>query len=190
MSTKGLHPLPWILRPFGASLERYPRFKSADCETKNTEIYSPSVPASETHVRTLTLVAKCVRTFLLFILVTSLMDHAVLADPNLAGLQWKKRVVVILAPSEDDPRLKSQRTIAAKASRRILRTRSDRDQRKRRGSPPSEIRRSKPHIPSFIDRQRRTYRCQLVNAGHFRRALFNHRRDANAARLNSAENQS
>jgi Domain of unknown function (DUF4174) len=56
------------------------------------------------------------RTFLLFIFATSLINNAGIADPDLASLQWKKRVLVVLASSENDPLWKSQRAIAEKAS--------------------------------------------------------------------------
>jgi hypothetical protein len=60
------------------------------------------------------------RTFLLFILAGSLINNAGIADSDLAGRQSKKRVVVVLAPSENDPHLKSQRAIAAKAAAEFL----------------------------------------------------------------------
>ena len=60
------------------------------------------------------------RTFLLFILAGSLINSVGIADSDLAGRQGKKRVVVVLAPSENDAHLKSQRAIAAKASAEFL----------------------------------------------------------------------
>jgi Domain of unknown function (DUF4174) len=60
------------------------------------------------------------RMFLLFILATSLMNKAGIADPDLAGRQWKKRVVVVLAPSENDPHLKRQQASAAKVYAEFL----------------------------------------------------------------------
>ena len=60
------------------------------------------------------------RTFLLFILAGSLINSAGSADSDLAGRPWKKRVVVVLASSENDPHLKSQQAIAAKASAEFL----------------------------------------------------------------------
>jgi hypothetical protein len=87
-----------------------------------------------------------------------------------------------LGTVRERPDLKSQRAIAAKASAEFL----ERDL-----TLISEIAEGPLHqkygVPShrfqvLFDRQRRTYRCQLVNADHFRGALFNHRRDADAAR--------
>jgi hypothetical protein len=94
--------------------------KFTDGETMNTEICPPSVVASRTQGKAFTSVAKGMRTFLLFILATNLINNAGIADLDLAGQQWKKRVVVVLAPSENDPDLKSQQAIAAKASAEFL----------------------------------------------------------------------
>jgi hypothetical protein len=55
-----------------------------------------------------------------FYFATSLMNDAGIADLDLASLQWKKRVLVVLASSENNPLLKSQRAIAAKASAEFL----------------------------------------------------------------------
>jgi uncharacterized protein DUF4174 len=52
----------------------------------------------------------------LFSIITSLMCTIAIADTDLAGFKWKNRVLVVLAPSENDPQLKEQRTIDAVAT--------------------------------------------------------------------------
>jgi hypothetical protein len=50
---------------------------------------------------------------LLLIFVFGVMNNESFGDPGLADLQWKNRVLVILAPSENDPLLKRERATAA-----------------------------------------------------------------------------
>src|SRR5271165_3175529 len=53
---------------------------------------------------------------LLFPIITSLVCMSAFADIDLAGFKWKNRVLVVLAPSESDTRLKEQRAIDAAAA--------------------------------------------------------------------------
>jgi len=56
---------------------------------------------------------KLVVKVLLFLFVTSLLSTIAVADEDLASYRWKNRVLVILAPSDNDPQLKEQRASAA-----------------------------------------------------------------------------
>jgi hypothetical protein len=50
---------------------------------------------------------------LLFSILTVLSGMKAFADADLASYKWKNRVLVILAPSDSDPKLKEQRASAA-----------------------------------------------------------------------------
>jgi hypothetical protein len=50
---------------------------------------------------------------LLFLIFTSHLSMIAFADTDLASYKWKNRVLVILAPSDNDPQLKEQRATAA-----------------------------------------------------------------------------
>jgi Domain of unknown function (DUF4174) len=50
---------------------------------------------------------------LLFPIVASLLSLIAVAGADLAGYKWKNRVLVILAPSDNDPQVKEQRASAA-----------------------------------------------------------------------------
>jgi hypothetical protein len=50
---------------------------------------------------------------LLFLTITSLLNMIAVAETDLASYRWKNRVLVILAPSDNDPKLKEQRASAA-----------------------------------------------------------------------------
>ncbi len=49
---------------------------------------------------------------LLLLFITGLLSVMAFADAGLAGYKWKNRVLVILAPSDNDPQLKEQRASA------------------------------------------------------------------------------
>jgi hypothetical protein len=53
---------------------------------------------------------------LLLPILTGLMCMIAIADTDLTGFKWKNRVLVVLAPSDNDPRLKEQRTVDAAAT--------------------------------------------------------------------------
>jgi Domain of unknown function (DUF4174) len=53
-----------------------------------------------------------VRVFL-FLIFTSFLSMIAVAGADLADYRWKNRVLVILAPSDNDPQLKEQRASAA-----------------------------------------------------------------------------
>jgi uncharacterized protein DUF4174 len=50
---------------------------------------------------------------LLFPILACFLSMIAFADSDLASYQWKNRVLVILAPSDNDPQLKEQRASAA-----------------------------------------------------------------------------
>jgi uncharacterized protein DUF4174 len=53
---------------------------------------------------------------LLFPIITSLVCMIASAETDLAGFKWKNRVLVVLAPSENDIQLKEQRAIDTAAA--------------------------------------------------------------------------
>jgi Domain of unknown function (DUF4174) len=50
---------------------------------------------------------------LLLPIITCLLSMIAVADADLASYKWKNRVLVILAPSDNDPQVKEQRASAA-----------------------------------------------------------------------------
>jgi Domain of unknown function (DUF4174) len=53
---------------------------------------------------------------LLFPIVTSLVSTIAFADTDLASFHWKNRVLVVLAPSDNDTQFKKQQSIDAAAA--------------------------------------------------------------------------
>jgi Domain of unknown function (DUF4174) len=53
---------------------------------------------------------------LLFPVITCLVTMIAFAETDLSSFQWKNRVLVVLAPSDRDPRLREQQAIAAEAA--------------------------------------------------------------------------
>jgi hypothetical protein len=53
---------------------------------------------------------------LLFPVITCLVTMIAFAETDLSSFHWKNRVLVVLAPSDRDPRLREQQAIAAEAA--------------------------------------------------------------------------
>jgi hypothetical protein len=53
---------------------------------------------------------------LLFPVITCLLTMFAFAETDLSSFKWKNRVLVVLAPSDHDPRLREQQAIAAGAA--------------------------------------------------------------------------
>jgi hypothetical protein len=105
------------------------------------------------------------------------------AETDLSSFKWKNRVLVVLAPSDHDPRLREQQAIAAAAAVGF----SERDL-----IVVAEIGIEGPLHRMFgtrvrrfsgrAGRQRWAFHLAMVQTGQFRSSLFRDRQNAHAAR--------